>query len=271
MYKIAILFLAFLLVISCSQDSRLTYPAKQTIILGKEPAIVRLGYKENILVNNELLITFNGVGADSRCPIDAMCVWAGDGEVRLTAAIGNSVKDFVVHSFLTPHEFVFDKYVVELIKLFPLPKTNHQIKQEEYYIEINIKPLSANMPGQVQLINANNSEVIKKDMLNVNEISLEKDLLTFSVGHSGGCREHFIELFAFKEIAKSDPAQVTVTLSHNSNGDMCEAYVTRKIQFDLLPLKQFLKNNYGNISRVLLVIFDPSGRSLKNPTIEYNI
>src|SRR5690349_9135119 len=32
---------------------------------------------------NDLKLTFRNVDADSRCPIDAVCVWAGDAEVAL--------------------------------------------------------------------------------------------------------------------------------------------------------------------------------------------
>src|SRR6185295_3368983 len=37
---------------------------------------------ESITLNG-LRITFRSVDADSRCPTDVVCVWAGDGEVAL--------------------------------------------------------------------------------------------------------------------------------------------------------------------------------------------
>ena len=59
-------------------------------------------------------------------------------------------------------------------------------------------------------------------------------------------------------------------LSHNSNKDACEAMITKEVKFDLSELKEYLKKNYNIQDKVVLLLFDPSGRPLRNPVIEYN-
>lgn len=267
-YKI-IITLPLVFIISCLQSTELPFPEQNSIPVREEPVIVRLNFKQEVVIDNYFKLRFDGVGADSRCPIDAICVWAGDGEVFLNITTGNSSQRYTVHTGLEPREVVIENYLIQLVSLLPVTRTDRTIKQEEYKVEIRITNLLRKSPYPVQLIEANQSGMIRKDLLNVTEIFLENDILNFTVGYSGGCREHLIELFAMKEIAKSNPAQVTVNLSHFANGDLCEAYITRKVQFDLAPLKQFLKSNYGINDRVILIIFDTSGRPIKNPEVEY--
>lgn len=261
--------LPLLFIVSCTQFSEIPFPGMESIHVGDEPIIVHLNFKQEVVIDNKFKLRFEGVGADSRCPIDAICVWSGDGEVFLNISSANSSQRYTVHTGLEPREIVIDNYLIQLINLLPVTRSDRRIKPEEYNVDIRVAKLIRKSPYPVQLINAANAGMIRKDMLNITEVSLVNDILNFSVGYSGGCREHLIELFALKEIAKSNPAQVTINLSHFANGDMCEAYITRKVEFDLTLLKQFLKNHYGINDRVILVMFDPSGRPLKNPAVEY--
>lgn len=256
-------------VVSCTQYSEIPFPDQDSIPIRDEPVTIHLNYKQEVTIDGKFNLRFEGVGADSRCPIDVFCFWAGDGEVFLRITTGNFSQRYIVHTTLEPREIVIENYLIQLINLFPATRSDRRIKPEEYNVDIRVTNLIRKSPYPVQLIDAGNIGMIRKDMLNVTEVSLENDILNFSVGYSGGCREHLIELFALKEIAKSNPAQVTINLSHFANGDVCEAYVTRKVQFDLTALKQFLKSHYGINDRVILVMFDPSGRPIKNPTIEY--
>jgi hypothetical protein len=254
---------------SCTQYSELPFPEQNSITVRDEPVVVHLNFKQEVVIDNKLKLRFEGVGADSRCPVDVICVWAGDGEGFFNISTDNSSQRYTVHTGLEPREIVIENYLIQLINLFPATRSDRRIKPEEYNVDIRVTKLMRTSPYSVQLIDASQTGVIRKDMLNVAEVSLENDILNFSVGYSGGCREHLIELFALKEIAKSNPAQVTINLSHFANGDMCEAYVTRKVQFDLTPLKQFLKSQYRINDRVILLVFDPSGRPIKNPSVEY--
>jgi hypothetical protein len=56
---------------------------------------------ESITVG-ELRLTFRSVEGDSRCPVDAVCVWAGDGEIALKIEQGNKAAVAALHTTLEP-------------------------------------------------------------------------------------------------------------------------------------------------------------------------
>lgn len=257
--------------ISCTQYSEIPFPDWIYISVNNEPVTINLKYNQEINIEGKIILKFEGVGADSRCPVDAICVWAGDGEIFLKVSSDNSSHRHMLHTNLEPREVSVNGYRIQLVDLFPAQKTDRRISQSDYNIDLRISRIDQNSLSRVQIIEASSSGIISKDLLNITEVKLEKDSLKFTVNYSGGCKEHRIELFALKEIAKSNPAQVSVYLSHFANGDMCEAYITRKVRFDLTPLKQFLKSNYGITDRVILIISDTSGRPIKDPAIEYRL
>jgi hypothetical protein len=78
-----------------------------------------------------------------------------------------------------------------------------------------------------------NRDSIEIDDFDINEIYINADLLTLNISYSGGCKEHTFQLYATRGIYKSNPPQADVFLSHNANGDFCEAYITENIKFDL--------------------------------------
>lgn len=261
--------LMLVLAAGCIQLSEITFPGPDSINLENKPVTVRIFVGQEITVDNKIKIGFSGVGADSRCPVDARCVWEGDGEVFLNISSGHYSGRYTFHTALNPRDTVIENYLIQLVRLFPEARTDRKISQYEYNIELRITNLSDNSLNSVQLIEAAQSAVIKKDPLNITGVTLDKDILNLMIGYSGGCRDHLIELYALKEIEKSNPAKVTIVLSHFANRDMCEAYVTKKAQFDLMPLKLFLKTNYGINDRVTLIIYDTSGRPLNNSGVDY--
>jgi len=60
----------------------------------------------------------------------------------------------------------------------------------------------------------------------------EKDLL-LNISHSGGCQEREYELFLDPLFCATPPVYLTIRLSHNSNNDLCEAWITKNLCFDI--------------------------------------
>lgn len=263
------------LLLSCMGNYDPLGPDTRSILFDKniDSITVHLNYGQQVIINNYILLKFEGILSDSRCPIDAICVWAGNGEVKMLITSEHQKLNFTLNTLLEPRKFSFEDFTIELKSLNPLPRSNQKIKPDDYSVDLIIKPSSsissASLP--VKLIEGSNTNLIKHDLLNVNSVTLISDELKFNVSYSGGCKEHNIELYAFKEIQKSNPAQVTLMLSHNANGDMCEAYLTKTVSFNLSNLKAYLKSTYNISDKVLLVIYDTSGRPIKNPVIEYNL
>jgi hypothetical protein len=59
------------------------------------------------------------------------------------------------------------------------------------------------------------------------------------LSYTGGCQDHNIDLARMNPWNDSDPNPVPVfEIRHNGNNDMCEAFITRQLSFDLSPLKE---------------------------------
>lgn len=272
-YRYGLFFIIIVLFIVQCTNNEPTGPDHRALLLNRsfDSVTVRLEYGKEILINNYAMLKFEGVASDSRCPIDAICVWPGNGEVKMSLKAEREKKEFTINTLLEPRSYRFDEFVIELKSLNPSRRSDQQIKPDEYSVDLVIKPAAGgtNNSVPVKLIEGNNTDILKRDRLDVNSFSLNGDKLVFNLSYSGGCRDHSIELYAFKEIQKTSPAQATLILSHNGNGDMCEAYITKTASFDLTALKNYLKSVHGISDKALLIIHDPSGRPIRNPVVEY--
>ena len=74
-------------------------------------------------------------------------------------------------------------------------------------------------------------------LFNINQVTLNKNLITIDVQYSGGCAEHEFKLYTDKNYSKSQPPKLNLTLEHNPNGDMCKAIKSEQIVFDVTNAK----------------------------------
>ena len=78
-------------------------------------------------------LRFDRVVADSRCPMDAVCVWAGDATlaVTLTASPGGTeLRE--IHTQPTGSQISYDKYLITLTALAPYPRSSQKISADDY-------------------------------------------------------------------------------------------------------------------------------------------
>lgn len=84
--------------------------------------------------------------------------------------------------------------------------------------------------------------------------SIDGDTLFVTVGYGGGCETHEWSLcWPDQSFMESEPVQVSLEIFHGGPADMCEAYLTEELEFDLGPLKQAWKDSYGDGPGVILV------------------
>lgn len=114
-----------------------------------------------------------------------------------------------------------------------------------------------------------NSIKLDKDLLSITKTRIEKDSLIISVEYSGGCTKHEFKLFIGKWILKSNPPQAEIYISHNSNGDMCEAYISREIKFDLTLLKNWFTSGMNLKGELILRIHEPGNNEPFIPMVRY--
>lgn len=102
------------------------FPSPQVAPRLDRPFTLREG-EAAVFSEPALVITFVGVPADSRCPINAYCVWAGDATVRLVLHVGppwGEGPDLQVdlHTLLDPRETPWGPYyTLRLLGLAPAP------------------------------------------------------------------------------------------------------------------------------------------------------
>lgn len=119
--------IVLLLAMSCNQDSVLVIdtPLNQELTLA-------IGQQASVDQGN-LVVTLTGVPEDSRCPIDAVCIWAGNGKVALNLRRGTSANVAVtLNTMLDPHAVAFGIYEIRLTKLTPEPFAGHPVDPADY-------------------------------------------------------------------------------------------------------------------------------------------
>jgi hypothetical protein len=75
------------------------------------------------------------------------------------------------------------------------------------------------------------------DAYSLGEVSLDGELLVAELTSSGGCAAHTFAACWDGEVAKSDPPQVFVTLSHDAHGDPCDALLNHEVRIDLARIR----------------------------------
>lgn len=99
------------------------------------------------------------------------------------------------------------------------------------------------------------------DDASIIKADLKKDLLLLTVRYGGGCKEHEFELYWDGLFMESNPLQVKLELSHNSNEDMCRALLTDELYFNLSIIKSRLVGLGQNI--IVINIYEPGTSEIK--------
>jgi hypothetical protein len=96
-----------------------------------QPFELRTG--SSAAVEGGLKVTFERVPADSRCPMDALCVRAGEALVALT--VSQDGRDAAARELRTDpagSEASYRGYSIKLLALAPYPRSDRQILPEDY-------------------------------------------------------------------------------------------------------------------------------------------
>ncbi len=117
----------------------------------EEPVDVTLGVpfelhvgQTAIVQGTEIKVTFNEVLEDSRCPINALCVWAGNGRIALAVARnvdiqpGPPVYLVELNTLEGPKEREVIGYRIELLGLSPEPLAGVPIPVGKYRAELKV-------------------------------------------------------------------------------------------------------------------------------------
>lgn len=84
-----------------------------------------------------LVIKFDSVGEDSRCPIDAICFWEGNAQINLE--LKNTKGENLaaqLNTSLQPKLVTFSNFTIHLSGLSPFPKSGETIDPNLYIAKL---------------------------------------------------------------------------------------------------------------------------------------
>ncbi|HAB53126.1 MAG: hypothetical protein A2315_16405 [Ignavibacteria bacterium RIFOXYB2_FULL_35_12] len=134
MKKNTIMFLIIITSFNCF-DSITNY---NEVSLGEEFSM-RVG-ESAVISNYGVEIKFDSVAEDSRCPTDAMCIWAGNAVVILQLKESDRNEQSVkLNTFLNPKDVEFSDLIIELKGLSPYPQSDVIINPNDYVAKLVVK------------------------------------------------------------------------------------------------------------------------------------
>jgi hypothetical protein len=119
-----LLYLCVVLATACEKSpTGPTVPLNSTFVLapGSSAAIDEVG----------MIVRFNSVPSDSRCPAEAVCVWVGDAVVRITTTIQRDARDHELHT-VDRRPVRHDDLTIALVQLAPYPYSSGSIAPGDY-------------------------------------------------------------------------------------------------------------------------------------------
>jgi hypothetical protein len=110
--------------------------APQTPVGARE---IELAPGESARVNG-LTLKFEGVSADSRCPVDVQCFWEGDAVVVI--AVSEASREGAALELHTagrfPHVGTYGRYRVRLVSLAPQPREGEPVAANRYRATLEV-------------------------------------------------------------------------------------------------------------------------------------
>ena len=104
-------------------------PTGPDAVLGT-PFALKHGETASLPENAKL--RFDTVRGDSRCPIDAICISAGDATIAVTLMRNGGTESHDVHTIPAQSQFSYSKYAIKLTELQPYPRSDRQARPEDY-------------------------------------------------------------------------------------------------------------------------------------------
>lgn len=118
---------------------------KDNLLIFKLDTPFVLGYHERATLeeNPAVTIQFDKVVADSRCPVDAECVWAGRVEIELTFTnSGSSQTKILILGDPKGTSYTdtanFGDFTVKLLQVKPLPRAAVVTPHSAYTVELQV-------------------------------------------------------------------------------------------------------------------------------------
>lgn len=90
------------------------------------------------------------------------------------------------------------------------------------------------------------------DPARITNARIEGHRLLMTVTHAGGCRVHAFGVVTGPDFGDSNPPFALFRLAHESDGDRCEAFITRNLSIDLRPIEAAMRRLGASAVRIAL-------------------
>lgn len=92
-----------------------------------------LGVGQTATTTDDLRIRFDTVRSDSRCPMDALCVRAGEAVIAITLSLpGEAAVGRELETVPAKAQTTFSRFTITLSSLAPYPRSDRQIQPNDY-------------------------------------------------------------------------------------------------------------------------------------------
>ena len=133
------LFIVVVAIVACSSAAFgcAAHPSEPSRPLG-QPFDLKAG--TSAVLTDGLRLTFVRVREDSRCPLDAICVRAGEAIVVLTLSPSAGAQvERELQTTPALSEASYLSYAIKLVALAPYPRSTQQIRPEDYVATLTVE------------------------------------------------------------------------------------------------------------------------------------
>jgi len=111
-----------------------------SVVLGAERTLTLAPGTEVAPFGDPFRVTFLAVTNDSRCPIDAMCVWAGNAEVQIGVRLGmGPTLPDTLNTGVMPNDAIWWGYRITLVGLTPVPRAAFPVEPQAYRATLKVE------------------------------------------------------------------------------------------------------------------------------------
>ena len=136
------LALPMLIAMGCSGSTAPDSDRQDALMPAAQEMTLRVG-EEKAVANSVVRLAFGLVVEDSRCPVDVVCVWAGNAMVELGIRAGmGPTQPLRINTTLEPRSTVWNGIRISLLELLPAPRAAEPTKPDAYQVKVRLEPVS---------------------------------------------------------------------------------------------------------------------------------
>jgi len=131
--------------IGCKKDDKIVPSNGELIISAGETDISNtIGYKtclQTAYKGDDIILCFDSLIEDSRCPVGAVCTWQGRAMLKFSFTVNQDQRPITLSTFKLPgfpSDTILMGYKIEFVNLLPYPEIKKSHDLSEYTAEVKV-------------------------------------------------------------------------------------------------------------------------------------